>query len=111
MVAALCLVGCTPGNYTVHIVNNSALTTDFLIDEPGYSNDQFILAVPGQGGKVTLQHNGIRTYVTVYSGTAVAQQMSVIDGTTSFLVTKNDVVTITKPANGPLQSDVVAEEL
>ncbi len=97
-------VGCIgPKTYRVRFTNNAALPTDFRVDDFGIALDSFALDVAGNGGKVTVTHDGRSPSVTIDSGVAQGQEMLIIQTQCAVEVADGDTVDVTKLPSGELE--------
>lgn len=103
------LVGCSEKTYTVKFVNNDDLATDFCVNEAGYNLDSFVDDLSGNGGTITITHDGRAREVTIESGTHSGKQMVFIDAVCTARVTAGDVVTVEKTVTGELECQVAPE--
>lgn len=103
------LVGCSEKTYTVKFVNNYYLPSDFRVNEAGSFLDAYVDDLAGNGGTVTITHDGRAREVTIESGVHSGNEMVFIDSICTVRVSAGDVVTVEKTTTGELECQVAPE--
>lgn len=102
-------VGCSEKTYTVKFVNNYYLPTDFCVNEARSGLDSYVDDLAGDGGTITITHDGRAGEVTIESGIHSGKQMVLIDAVCTARVSAGDVVTVEKTTTGTLECQVAPE--
>jgi|GEM_PF-6455417 len=106
LVCLTTLVGCTR-TCEVRLVNQSESTTDFRIDEFSNDLDTFVLDLAPGANPVTVIHHSMGNRLTIQSGTALGQSLTVIDAECTARITDGDTVVVTKQPDGQLVCEVI----
>ncbi|MBI1348122.1 hypothetical protein GC163_17750 [bacterium] len=100
------LAGCTR-TCEVRFTNLSGSTTDFRIDEYGTDLDTLVLDLAPGSNPVTVIHHSMGNRLTIQSGSAIGQTLTIVDATCQARITDGDTVEVTKGPDGQLDCVVI----
>lgn len=102
LVSLTTLTGCMR-TCEVRFVNLSESTTDYRIDEPGSDLDTLVLDQAQGAPPVTVVHHSMGGRLTIQSGVAIGQSLTIVDSTCTAQITDGDTVEVTKRPDGQLE--------